>query len=349
MLVNLEKLLETHSIIHPIKPLAQFSNTIDFAIPSKNKIRINIMEKRKVIIIGSGPAGHTAAIYASRANLEPLVLEGHEPGGQLTTTTDVENFPGFPDGVMGPDLMMNMKKQAQRFGTEYRQEFVSECDLSNRPFKLKTENNKEYEADVVIISTGASARYLGIPNEKELIGRGVSACATCDGFFFRDKVVHVVGGGDTAMEEANFLTKFASKVTVIHRREELRASKPMQERAMNNPKIDFLWNSEVEEILFNDQDGVTGIKVKNTKTGETTERPTDGFFLGIGHTPNTKFLSGQIDTDNEGYIIGKNLPETNIPGVFACGDVADSQYRQAISAAGMGCMAAIKAERFLEH
>ena len=305
------------------------------------------MEKRKLIIIGSGPAGHTAAIYASRANLNPLIIEGHEPGGQLTTTTDVENFPGFPDGIMGPELMANMKKQAQRFGSEYVLDYVTEVDFSNRPFTVKTEKTS-YQADVVIISTGASARYLGIPNEKELIGRGVSACATCDGFFFREKIVHVVGGGDTAMEEANFLTKFATKVTVIHRRNELRASKAMQERAMNNPKIDFVWDSAVDEILFNETDGVTGLKVKNLKTGEVTERATDGLFLGIGHTPNTKFLNGQIETDHEGYIIGSKLPETNIPGVFACGDVADTHYKQAITAAGMGCQAAMRAEAFLE-
>ncbi len=307
------------------------------------------MDKRKVIIIGSGPAGHTAAIYSSRANLSPLILEGHEPGGQLTTTTDVENFPGFPNGIMGPELMENMKKQAQRFGAEYIQDYVSDVDFSNRPFVLKTEKGNTYQADAVIISTGASAKYLGIANEKELIGKGVSACATCDGFFFRDRVVHVVGGGDTAMEEATFLTKFATNVTVIHRRGELRASKAMQERAMNNPKIDFLWDSEVEEILFNEQDGVTGLKVKNRKTGEVIERATDGLFLGIGHTPNTKFLNGQITTDEEGYIQTSNLPETNIPGVFACGDVADVHYKQAITAAGMGCMAAMRAEAFLEQ
>jgi len=307
------------------------------------------MDKRKVIIIGSGPAGHTAAIYASRANLSPLILEGHEPGGQLTTTTDVENFPGFPNGIMGPELMENMKKQSQRFGAEYVQDFVSEVDFSKRPFTLKTEKGDSYQADTVIISTGASAKYLGIDNEKKLIGRGVSACATCDGFFFRDKVVHVVGGGDTAMEEATFLTKFATQVTVVHRRDELRASKAMQERAKNNPKIDFLWDSQVDEILFNEQDGVTGLKIKNRKTGEITERATDGLFLGIGHTPNTKFLNGQVTTDEEGYIQTENLPETNIPGVFACGDVADVHYKQAITAAGMGCMAAMRAEAFLEQ
>ena len=307
------------------------------------------MESRKVVIIGSGPAGHTAALYTARANLSPLILEGHEPGGQLTTTTDVENFPGFPDGIQGPELMDNMKKQAQRFEAEYRQETVTNIDTTNRPFKITCESGNELEAETVIISTGASAKYLGLPNEMELIGRGVSACATCDGFFYRDRVVHVVGGGDTAMEEANFLTKFASKVYIVHRRDSLRASKPMQKRAFDNPKIEFVWDTAVEEILF-DQTGVTGIKVKNLKTNEVTERKTDGFFLGIGHTPNTAFLNGQIDLDDHQFIKTKNgTPETNVPGIFACGDVQDSYYRQAISAAGSGCMAAIRAERFLSE
>ncbi len=306
------------------------------------------MTTKEVIIIGSGPAGYTAALYASRADLAPLVIEGHEPGGQLTTTTDVENFPGFPEGVMGPDLMANMKKQAARFGTEYLSTMVTNVDLSKRPFKVSCENGDEYLANTVIISTGASAKYLGLPNEKELIGKGVSGCATCDGFFYRNKVVHVVGGGDTAMEEANFLTKFASKVYVVHRRDTLRASKPMQQRAFDNPKIEFVWDAQVVEILSNET-GVTGIKVENTKTGEITERQTDGLFMGIGHTPNTKFLNGQIDLDDHGFIVTKgHHPDTNIPGVFACGDVQDSYYRQAISAAGTGCMAAIRAERFLE-
>lgn len=307
------------------------------------------MSKRKVVIIGSGPAGHTAAIYASRANLEPLVLEGHEPGGQLTTTTDVENFPGFPEGVMGPDLMQKLKAQAARFGAEYVSTHVTNVDLKSRPYKITCENGSEYLAESIIISTGASAKYLGLPNEMKLIGKGVSACATCDGFFYRGKVVHVVGGGDTAMEEATFLTKFAQKVTIIHRRDTLRASKPMQERAMNNPKIDFLWNTEVEEILA-DESGVTGIRVKNTQTGEVSERPTDGFFLAIGHTPNTSFLGGQVELDSHGFIktAGKH-PDTNVPGVYACGDVQDSYYRQAISAAGSGCEAAIRAERWLEE
>ncbi|MCP4913012.1 MAG: thioredoxin-disulfide reductase [Oligoflexia bacterium] len=308
------------------------------------------METKKVIIIGSGPAGYTAALYSSRANLEPLVIEGHEPGGQLTTTTDVENFPGFPEGVMGPELMANMKKQAQRFGTEFLTTHVTDVDMSKRPFKVTCENGNEFLAETIIISTGASAKYLGLPNEKELIGKGVSACATCDGFFYRDKVVHVVGGGDTAMEEASFLTKFASKVYVVHRRDTLRASKPMQERCFNNPKIEFVWDSEVKEIVFDDT-GVTGIQVYNSKTDETTLRKTDGLFMGIGHSPNTGFLKGQIQTDESGYIVPTNAPhpDTNVAGVFACGDVQDSYYRQAISAAGSGCMAAIRAERFLEE
>ncbi len=307
------------------------------------------MEQRKVIIIGSGPAGHTAALYTARANLSPLILEGHEPGGQLTTTTDVENYPGFPEGVQGPELMDKMKKQAQRFEAEYRNETVKDIDTSKRPFKITCESGTEMIAETIIISTGASAKYLGLPNEMELIGRGVSACATCDGFFYRDKIVHVVGGGDTAMEEASFLTKFASKVYVIHRRDTLRASKPMQKRCFENPKIEFVWDTAVEEILH-DENGVTGIKVKNLKTNELTTRETDGFFLGIGHTPNTAFLNGQIELDSHNFIMTKNgTPDTNIQGIFACGDVQDSYYRQAISAAGSGCMAAMRAERLLSE
>lgn len=306
------------------------------------------LTRRKVIIIGSGPAGYTAALYASRADLSPLVILGHEPGGQLTTTTDVENFPGFPEGIMGPELMEKMKQQAARFGTEYLTSHVNNVDLSKRPFTVECESGQKFQADALIISTGASAKYLGLPNEKELIGKGVSACATCDGFFYRNKVVHVVGGGDTAMEEANFLTKFASKVVVIHRRDTLRASKAMQQRAFDNPKIEFLWDSGVEEILF-DQSGVTGIRVTNFKTGEKDERSTDGLFMAIGHTPNTSFLKDQVELDAHGFIKTRAPhPDTNVPGVFACGDVQDSYYRQAISAAGSGCMAAMRAERFLE-
>lgn len=307
------------------------------------------METRKVIIIGSGPAGHTAALYAARADLKPLVIEGHEPGGQLTTTTDVENYPGFPEGIMGPDLMVNFKKQAARFGAEYLGTNVSKVDFSKRPFKITCENGSEFLAETAIISTGASAKYLGLPNEKELIGKGVSGCATCDGFFFRNQIVHVVGGGDTAIEEATFLTKFASKVYMIHRRDEFRASKAMQARAFANEKIEIIWDTEVIEILADDN-GVNAIKVKNNKTGEITERKTNGLFMGIGHTPNTKFLDGQIKLDDHGFIVtaGKH-PDTNVAGVFACGDVQDSYYRQAISAAGSGCEAAIRAERFLSE
>jgi thioredoxin reductase (NADPH) len=305
------------------------------------------MSTRELIIIGSGPAGYTAAVYASRANLSPLLIEGSEPGGQLTTTTDVENFPGFPDGIMGPDLMIGMKKQAERFGTEFLSSMVTSADLSKRPFKITCENGDIFEANSVIISTGASAKYLGLPNEKELIGRGVSACATCDGFFYKEQIVYVVGGGDTAMEEAMFLSKFAKEVTIIHRRDSFRASKPMQERVFNNPKIKVLWDHEVVEIIA-DNAGVNSIKVKNTKNGEETIKETNGLFMGIGHTPNTKFLGDQITLDKGGFIVTGEHPDTNIPGVFACGDVQDSYYRQAISAAGTGCMAAMRAERFLE-
>ena len=305
------------------------------------------METRKVVIIGTGPAGLTAAIYTSRADLKPLILEGHEPGGQLTLTTEVENFPGFPEGVMGPELMANMKKQAQKFGAEFHSVVCTDVDLSKRPFKVTASNGTQVLAETVIISTGASAKFLGLPHEKELTGRGVSTCATCDGFFYRDKIVHVVGGGDTAMEDATFITKFAKKVYIVHRKDTLRASKPMQERAFNNPKIEFVWDSVVTEIKFNDA-GVNGIVVENLKTGEKQTRDTDGLFYGIGHTPNTSFLRGQLETDEAGFLKTKNGPETNIPGVFACGDVQDSYYRQAITAAGSGCQAAIKAERFLE-
>jgi thioredoxin reductase (NADPH) len=305
------------------------------------------MERRKVIIIGTGPAGLTAAIYAARADLAPLILEGHEPGGQLTLTTEVENFPGFENGVMGPELMLTMKKQAARFKAEFKSLMCTDVDLTKRPFTVTASNGEKWLADTVIISTGASAKWLGLPNEKELTGRGVSTCATCDGFFYRDKIVHVVGGGDTAMEDATFITKFAKKVTIIHRKDSLRASKPMVERATNNPKIEFLWDSVVTEIK-NDQGGVNGIVVENLKTGKKEGRATDGLFYAIGHTPNTSFLKGQLDLDDHGFINTKNGPETNIPGVFACGDVQDSYYRQAITAAGSGCQAAIKAERFLE-
>jgi thioredoxin reductase (NADPH) len=304
--------------------------------------------KHKVVIIGTGPAGLTAALYTARADLKPLVFEGPEPGGQLTLTTDVENFPGFPEGVMGPTLIENIKKQAARFGAEYIPKHIVSCDFSKKPFVLTDTDGKTYQTDVAIISTGASAKLLNLANEKELIGRGVSTCATCDGFFYRNKIVHVVGGGDTAMEDANFISKFASKVYIVHRKDKFRASKPMQDRTFKNPKIEVIWNSEVTKIQF-DQSGVNGIVVKNTVTGAMENRVTDGLFYAIGHTPNTKFLAGQITTDEAGFISTKNEVETNIPGVFACGDVKDSYYRQAITAAGSGCQAAMRAERYLEH
>ena len=306
------------------------------------------MEVRPVIIIGTGPAGLTAALYTARAMMKPLVLEGHEPGGQLTLTTEVDNFPGFPNGVLGPELMANMKAQAARFDAQFAPVLATQVDLSKRPFKVTTDKGDTHYAQTLIISTGASAKWMGLPKEKELSGRGVSTCATCDGFFYRGKIVHVVGGGDTAMEDATFLTRFAAKVYVGHRRDSLRASKPMQERAFKNPKIEFLWDSEVSEILSDDK-GVTGVKVKNLKTGAVQERKTDGLFYAIGHVPNTKFLQGQLTTNEEGYILTHDGPETNVPGVFACGDVQDTYYRQAITAAGSGCQAAIKAERWLEE
>lgn len=303
------------------------------------------MENRRLIIVGSGPAGYTAAIYAARADLQPLLFTGNQPGGQLTTTTDVENWPGETEGIMGTQLMENLKAQAVKFGTEVVDATVSEIDLSERPFKMKTEQ-RDYEAEAVILATGASARWLGIPGEDDLKGKGVSACATCDGFFFRDKKVVMVGGGDSALEEAMFLTRFAESVTVLVRRDVLRASKIMQERAMANPKITFMWHTETKELIGTDK--LEAVRVVNNQTQEESELPADGFFVAIGHKPNTDFLAGQIELDEQGYI--KNIPgtsKTNLDGVFACGDVIDPHYRQAITSAGSGCWAALDAERFL--
>lgn len=300
----------------------------------------------KVVIIGSGPAGLTAAIYAARAGLDPLMIEGFERGGQLMITTDVENYPGFPDGILGPDLMEQMRKQAERFGTRIISSNVTEVDFSQRPYTVKV-GSDTYLAETVIVSTGASARWLGVPGEEKLRGYGVSACATCDGFFFRDKELVVVGGGDSAMEEALFLTKFATKVTVVHRRDEFRASTIMAERVLDHPQIDVIWDTVVEEILGDDS--VTGVKLRNVKTDEEREFPTDGVFVAIGHDPSTSVFKGHLELDTEGYVVtAPGTTITSVEGVFAAGDVTDKVYRQAVTAAGMGCQAALDAERFLD-
>ena len=302
---------------------------------------------RKVIIIGSGPAGLTAAIYGARADMDLLVVEGPEPGGQLTTTTDVENYPGFPDGIMGPDMMDIFRKQAKRYGSEHVWGTVTKVDFSSWPFKLWIDDERVEEAATVIISTGASAKYLGLESEQKLIGHGVSACATCDGFFFRDKELVVVGGGDSAMEEATFLTKFASKVTLIHRRDAFRASKIMQQRALDNPKVEVIWDTVINEVLTETGKEVVGVAIENVKTGEKRNYPCDGFFLAIGHKPNTDVFRGQLELDDAGYVVVDGT-KTSVEGVFAGGDVSDTVYRQAITAAGMGCAAMLDAEKWYE-
>jgi thioredoxin reductase (NADPH) len=308
------------------------------------------MSVEKVVILGSGPAGSTAAIYLARAGFGPLVLEGGQPGGQLTITTEVENFPGFPEGIQGPTLMAKMKEQAEKFGARYAFDRLVEADLSKRPFTLKMENtDTPLQAQALIIASGASAMYLGLESEKRLMGHGVSACATCDGFFFKNKEVAVVGGGDTALEEASFLTRFATKVTIIHRRDAFRASKPMQDRALANPRIAVVWDSVVVEVLGTAETGVSGLKIKNVKTGALSELPVQGLFLGIGHSPNTQPFQGKLAMNEKGYLITHAGTHTSVEGVFACGDVQDMIYRQAITAAGTGCMAALDCQKFLEE
>jgi thioredoxin reductase (NADPH) len=306
------------------------------------------MDIRNAVIIGSGCSGHTAALYSARANLNPLVIEGHEPGGQLSITTLVENFPGFPEGIQGPELIENMRKQAQRFGAEYMLGHVTSADLSKRPFLLHV-GKHQIHTKTLIIASGASARWLGLPHEQQLIGHGVSSCATCDGFFFSGKEVVVIGGGDTAMEEANFLTRFATQVTIIHRRDTFRASKIMLDRARNNPKIAFITDTVVEDVHDVGQKEVTGLTLRNLKTEQAYNFPTSALFLGIGHEPNARMFEGQLDMDQDGYLKTRDYVLTRVPGVFASGDVVDRRYRQAITAAGTGCMAAIESERFLEE
>ena len=303
-------------------------------------------ERRDVVIVGTGPAGFTAALYAARANLSPLVIQGPAPGGQLTTTTDVENFPGYPEGVMGPDMMQDLEKQATRFGTELRWGTVTHVDFSERPHRLVVDERTPLLAEAVVVSTGASAKYLGLENEKRLLGRGVSACATCDGAFFRGEEIAIVGGGDTAMEEALFLTRFASAVHVIHRREEFRASQIMQDRVLGHPKVTVHWNTVVTDVLG--EDAVTALRLEDVETGEARDLPVTGFFVAIGHQPNTDIFKGWLEMDEAGYIQTKpDSTYTNAPGIFACGDAQDHVYRQAVTAAGTGCMAAIDAERWL--
>jgi len=302
---------------------------------------------RNVVIVGSGCAGHTAALYAARAKLEPLVIEGHEPGGQLSLTTLVENFPGFPEGIQGPELIANMRRQAERFGAEYQLAHVIGADLRTSPFTL-TVGKETVQTRALIIASGASARWLGLPSEHALIGHGVSSCATCDGFFFSGKDIAVIGGGDSAMEEAIFLTRFATKVSLIHRRNEFRASKIMLERAQQHEKIQFIPNTVVEEVLDPSKKEVTGLKLRNLQSGKSSDLPVSAMFLGIGHVPNAKIFEGQLDMDQDGYLQTTNNVFTNVPGVYACGDVQDRRYRQAITAAGSGCMAALEVEKYLE-
>ncbi|HEX3105039.1 MAG TPA: thioredoxin-disulfide reductase [Terriglobales bacterium] len=306
------------------------------------------MSIRNVVIVGSGCAGHTAALYTARAKLEPLVLEGHEPGGQLSLTTLVENFPGFPEGIQGPELIANMRRQAERFGAEYQMAHVTSADLSSRPFTLKV-GKETVQTRSLIIASGASARWLGLPSEQALIGHGVSSCATCDGFFFSGKDIAVIGGGDSAMEEAIFLTRFASKVSLIHRRDEFRASKIMLERAKQHEKINFIPNTIVEQVDDPAKKEVTGLRLRDVRSGKTSTLPVSAMFLGIGHIPNAKIFDGQLDMDEDGYLKTTGNVFTKVPGVYACGDVQDRRYRQAITAAGSGCMAALEVEKFLEN